>query len=55
LEKPWTLALWVKSAYLAKWAKNAFNSVGTLALKPGITVTRMTEKINTSWRMNAVD
>jgi hypothetical protein len=55
LEKAWALALWVKSACLVRWAKNAFNSVGTLALKPKITVTSMTGKLKTRWRINAVD
>ncbi|MFA5924010.1 MAG: hypothetical protein WC856_22420 [Methylococcaceae bacterium] len=38
---------------LGEMGKNAFNSVGTLALKPEITVTSMTGKLKTRWRINA--
>ena len=55
LKKAWALALRVKSAWLARWEKNAFNSVWTLALKPEITVTRVKGKIKMRWWINAMD
>jgi len=40
---------------LSEMGKNAFNSVGTPALKSEITVTSITGKLNTCWQMNAAD